>query len=70
MTTCVNGITGGGWGRVGVGFHFPPAGSNAKNKNKSPILIPMLFHEVIKTIVCQVFKRSKCTSEMCKRIKL
>ena len=31
----------------GIGCHFSPSGSNAKNKNKSPILIPILFHDVI-----------------------
>ena len=31
----------------GIGCHFSPSGSNAKNKNKSPMLIPILFHEVI-----------------------
>ena len=29
----------------GVIFHLPGSGSNAKNKNKSPMLIPTLFHE-------------------------
>ena len=37
--------SGGGGG--GVGCHFSPSGSNAKNKNKSPMLITILFHEVI-----------------------
>ena len=41
MTSCVNGVT------RGVGCHFSPSGSNAKNKKKSPMLIPILFHEVI-----------------------
>ena len=36
MTTCVNG-----------GCHFSPSSSNAKNKNKSLMLIPILFHEII-----------------------
>ena len=40
MTSCVNGVPRGG-------CHFSPCGSNAKNKNKSPMLIPTLFHEVI-----------------------
>ena len=31
----------------GVGCHFSPSWSNAKNKNNSPMLIPILFHEVI-----------------------
>ena len=26
---------------------FSPSGSNTKNKNKSPMLLPILFHEVI-----------------------
>ena len=34
------------WGG-GVGCHFSPSGSNTKNKNKSPMLIPILFPEVI-----------------------
>ena len=33
--------------RGGVGCHFSPSGSNAKNNNKSPMFIPILFHEVI-----------------------
>ena len=33
-------------GGGGVGCHFSPSGSNAKNKNKSPMLIPILFHEL------------------------
>ena len=33
------------WG--GIGCHFSPSGSNSKNKNKSPMLIPILFPEVI-----------------------
>ena len=37
----------GSWGG-GVGCHFSPSGSNTKNKNKSPMLIPIfLFPEVI-----------------------
>ena len=42
ITSCENGILGGG----GVGCHFSPSGSNTKNKNKSPMLIPILFPEV------------------------
>ena len=38
---CENGVP------RGVGCHFSPSGSNAKNKNNSPMLIPILFHEVI-----------------------
>ena len=40
-------VSRGGGGGGGVGCHFSPYGSNAKNKNKSPMLIPILFHEVI-----------------------
>ena len=40
MTSCGNGVP------RGVGCHFSPSGSNPKNKNKSPMLIPILFHEV------------------------
>ena len=44
VTSCENGVLGGG----GVGCHFSPSGSNTKNKNKSPMLIPIfLFPEVI-----------------------
>ena len=35
------------WRPSGVGCICSPSGSNAKNKNKSPMLIPILFHEVI-----------------------
>ena len=31
------------------GSHFSTSWSNAKNKNKSPMFIPILFHEVIIT---------------------
>ena len=41
MTSCENGAP------RGVGCNLSPSGSNAKNKNNSPILIPILFHEVI-----------------------
>ena len=44
ITSCENGVLGGGGG---VGCHFSPSGSNTKNKNKSPMLIPILFPEVI-----------------------
>ena len=35
------------WGGEVVGCNFSPSGSNTKNKNKSPMLIPILFPEVI-----------------------
>ena len=37
----------GGGGGGGIGCQFSPSGSNTKNKNESPMLIPILFHEVI-----------------------
>ena len=42
ITSCENGVLGGG-----VACHFSPSGSNTKNKNNSPMLIPVLFPEVI-----------------------
>ena len=39
ITSCKNGLLGGG----GVGCHFSPSRSNTKNKNKSPMLIPIIF---------------------------
>ena len=41
ITSCENGVLRGG----GVGCHFSPFRSNTKNKNKSSILIPILFPE-------------------------
>ena len=45
------------WGG-GVGCHFSHSRSNTKNKKKSPMLIPILLHEVIinKCIVVGVFR--------------
>ena len=40
ITSCENGVLGGG-----VGCHVSPSGSNTKNKNKSLMLIPILFPE-------------------------
>ena len=40
ITSCENGVLGGG-------CHFSPSGSNTKNKNKSPMLIPISFPGVI-----------------------
>ena len=54
MTSCVNGVP--RW----VGCHFSPSGSNSKNKNKSPMLIPFLFHEVIIKCICHVFYFIHC----------
>ena len=45
-------------GGGGVGGHFSPSGSNAKNKNKSPMLIPILFHEVMGDYSVFVFLRT------------
>ena len=36
-----------GGGGGGVGCHFSPSWSNTKNKNKSSMLIPILFPEVM-----------------------
>ena len=45
----------------GVGCPFSPSGSNAKNKNKSPMLIPILFHEVIiNKCICHGFYFIHC----------
>ncbi len=52
ITSCENGVLG------EVGCHFSPSGSNNKNKNNSPMLIPILFPEVIiiKCIVIVLFR--------------
>ena len=55
MTSCVNGVP------RGVGCHFSPSGSNSKNINKSPMLIPILFHEVIiNKCICHGFYFVHC----------
>ena len=55
MTSCENGVP------RGVGCHFSPSGSNAKNKNNSPMLIPILFHEVIiNKCICHGFYFIHC----------
>ena len=41
ITSCENGVLG------EVGCHFSPSGSNNKNKNNSPMLIPIIFPEAI-----------------------
>ena len=55
MTSCVNGVA------REVGCHFSPSGSNSKNENKSPMLIPILFHEVIiNKSICHGFFSVHC----------
>ena len=52
ITSCENGVL------VDVGCHLSSSGSNNKNKNNSPMLIPILFPEVIinKCIVVVLFR--------------
>ena len=55
MTSCVNGVP------RGVGCNFSPSGSNSKNINKTPMLIPILFHEVIiNKCICHGFYFVHC----------
>ena len=55
MTSCKNGVP------RGVGCQFSPSGSNAKNKNNSPMLIPILFQEVIiNKCICHGFYFIHC----------
>ena len=46
---------------LGGRVSFSPSGSNSKNKNKSPMLIPILFHEVIiNKCICHGFYFVHC----------
>ena len=49
------------WRPSGVMCNFSPSGSNPKNKNKSLMLIPILFHEVIiNKCICHRFYFVQC----------
>ena len=59
----VNGVPRGVW------CHFSPSGSNSKNKNKSPMLTPILFHEVIiNKCICHRFYFVHCRPKQVSQI--